>query len=116
MAVEMIAKKQAFEIRDLENFEVWLKSDGEKLSGSHSMHQLVHDTAEILDAIVKKNVKEFSDNVRSLIQQSAPASRPVAGGALPESPAAEVTADTKASVAPALEAPAEPQITPDTIG
>jgi hypothetical protein len=61
MAVEFISRNRAFEIRDAESFDLWLSYDGKALEGKHSIQQVVHDTAVILDAIVKKNVKAFAD-------------------------------------------------------
>jgi hypothetical protein len=122
LAVELVAKKQPFEIRDIESFEVWLKSDGEKLSGAHSMQQVIHDTAEILDAIVNKNVKVFADNLRNVIDQSAAALRQQVQSARPEAPPVEVAtkAEDAVSEQPAVTAPSEalaqPQPAPETLG
>jgi predicted transcriptional regulator len=87
------------------------------------MQQVIHDTAEILDAIVNKNVKVFADNLRNVIDQSAAALRQqVQSAPLSETPPVEVATEAGDAVSeqPAVTAPSEalaqPQPAPETLG
>lgn len=69
MAIEFVSRGYPFEIREVETQEVVLSSNGRRLEGSHGMLQAMTDSAVMLDGIVKRHLRDFSEQIQASIRE-----------------------------------------------
>lgn len=95
MAIEFVSRGYPFEIREVETQEVVLSSNGRRLDGSHGMLQAMTDSAVMLDGIVKRHLRDFSEQIQATIREGVKEAREKALALpAPASPTAPATLAT----------------------